>query len=69
VSQDTSTKRLEITFKKTNRNAPAQAVLRKLGFDIEQEGVLVRDVNPGDWAVDFMNVVVPEPTVRNMSAQ
>jgi FkbH-like protein len=69
VSQDTSTNRLEITFKKTNRNAPAQAVLRKLGFDIEQEGVLVRDVNPGDWAVDFMKLVVPEPFARNVSAQ
>lgn len=48
--------RLEVNFKKTPRNAPAQAVLKKLGFDVEAEGLLSRRLQPGDLAVDFMEV-------------
>ncbi|MCC6585332.1 MAG: HAD-IIIC family phosphatase [Bryobacterales bacterium] len=59
ISRDLSTERLEINFKKTSRNAPAQAVLRKLGFDTETDGLLVREVKPGDLAVDFMEIVAP----------
>src|ERR1035437_9176933 len=53
-----SIERLEINFKKTSRNAPAQAVLRKLGFDIQKDGLLDRKVGPGEFAVDFMEVAV-----------
>jgi FkbH-like protein len=52
-------RRLEINFKKTNRNAPAQEVLRRLGFDVQSDGVLARDVVPGDLAVDFLEVASP----------
>lgn len=61
VNRDPASQRLEINFKKTSRNAPAQAVLRKLGFDTESDGPLVRDIAPGDLKVDFMEVVLPQP--------
>jgi len=51
--------RLEINFKRTNRNMPAQGVLQKLGFNVEREGILGRDVAPGDLAVDFLEVATP----------
>lgn len=52
--------RLEVSFRRTNRNAPAAAVLAKLGFDMSQgDGVLGRDIAPGALAVDFMEVTSP----------
>jgi predicted enzyme involved in methoxymalonyl-ACP biosynthesis len=39
---------LEINFQKTDRNVPAQ---------MGDNGVLVRAIAPGDFAVDFMSVV------------
>lgn len=67
VNREPSAQRLEINFKKTNRNAPAQAVLRKLGFDVEQEGVLVRVVGSGDWAVDFMEIATPQSLPQDVT--
>jgi FkbH-like protein len=60
INQDPAAGRLEVNFKKTKRNAPAQAVLRKLGFDTGTEGMLARDVAKGDLAVDLMEVVTPQ---------
>ena len=57
INNPPSTERLEINFKKTDRNAPAQAVLQKLGFDTRQDGVLMRNVACGDFEVNFMEVV------------
>lgn len=50
------TSRLEINFKKTERNLPAQQVLRKLGFNIDEASV-ARDVKPDTFAVDFITVL------------
>ncbi len=50
---------LEVNFIKTERNAPAQAVLRKLGFPVEEGGkgqALRRSVTANDLAVDFLTV-------------
>lgn len=59
INSHASVQRLEINFKRTNRNMPAQGVLQKLGFDVEVEGTVGRDVAPGDLAVDFLDVVTP----------
>lgn len=46
-----------VNFKRTDRNRAAEMVLEKLGFEIEAEALLRRDVEPGDLAVDFLTVV------------
>ena len=50
---------LEINFKRTSRNAPAQAVLSKFGFETAQDGALIRKVTTSDFELDFMEIVVP----------
>lgn len=47
---------MEINFKRTQRNAPAQQVLSKLGFDVPEQGVARREVTPDTFAVDFIRV-------------
>jgi FkbH-like protein len=59
VNQNKPVGRLEVNFKMTNRNAPAQAVLKTFGFDVEAEGFLSRKLQPGDLAVDFIKVLTP----------
>lgn len=49
--------RIEINFKKTNRNMPAQQVLAKLGFDIDQlDYLLSMEVTSGAFDVDFIQI-------------
>ena len=44
-------RRVQVAFKATERNAPARNVLRELGFEETDEGVLERDVAPDRFAV------------------
>ncbi len=54
--QDPPATRLLVNFKKTDRNLPAQHVLAKLGFDLDSEGPLSRDVSAGTFAVDCITI-------------
>ena len=47
---------IEVKFTRTQRNAPAQQVLAKLGFDVTQDGSAQRAVQPGAFTVDFIQV-------------
>jgi FkbH-like protein len=49
-----STERLEVNFRTTDRNLPAQQVLTKLGFPIQGAPEVARSVQPGSFAVDFI---------------
>jgi len=51
---DPPANRIEVNFRKTDRNVPAQQVLEKLGFDINSPAPLCRDVAGGTFAVDFI---------------
>lgn len=48
--------RVLVNFRKTDRNVPAQHVLAKLGFALESEGPLSRDVSDGTFAVDCLTI-------------
>lgn len=50
---------LEVNYRRTERNGLAQAVLRKLGFPVDDEtgGPLRRELGPEDLAVDFLTVI------------
>lgn len=45
-----------VNFKRTERNRAAEMVLEKLEFFRGQDGLLRRDISPGDLAVDFLTV-------------
>jgi FkbH-like protein len=47
---------IEVNFTRTQRNAPAQQVLAKLGFDVTQDGCAQRPVAPDTFSVDFIRV-------------
>jgi FkbH-like protein len=68
---DRPTTRLEVNFKTTERNLPAQQVLKKLSFEPSDYGV-GRDVEPGSFAVDFISVRFEPPAntlAQNLSAR
>jgi FkbH-like protein len=48
--------RIVVNFRKTDRNMPAQNVLRKLGFDLDRSEVAMA-VDPGTFYVDYLDVV------------
>lgn len=50
---------IEVNFRRTDRNRAAEMVLEKLGFETEREGLLRRDIAPGELAVDFMTINAP----------
>jgi len=50
--------RIEVNFRKTDRNTPAQHVLAKLGFDINQPSPISREVGFGTFKVEFIRVLL-----------
>lgn len=50
---------IDVNFRRTDRNRAAEMVLEKLGFEIESEGLLRREIAPGELAVDFMAINAP----------
>ncbi len=61
---DPPARMLEISFARTDRNGPAVAVLKKLGFPVDETeaGVPLRlAVGPGDLAVDFLTIKAATP--------
>lgn len=56
ATQQPPATRLLVNFRKTDRNLPAQHVLTKLGFALDAEGPLSRDLSDGVLAVDFITI-------------
>lgn len=47
---------VEVNFRHTERNGAAHAMLRKLGFSTEQDGLLRREISAETFSLDFLTV-------------